>query len=83
MKASNRPPFCQFINIAIMLKITPIQALADNYIWLLQQGNEAVCIDPGEAAPVIGYLKAHGLALHQIWITHHHEIGRASCRERV
>ena len=55
-----------------MLKITPIPALADNYIWLLQQGNDAVCIDPGEAAPVAGYLKAHGLALRQIWITHHH-----------
>ena len=55
-----------------MLKITPIPALADNYIWLLQQGNEAVCIDPGDTAPVAGYLKAHGLMLRQIWITHHH-----------
>jgi len=40
-----------------MLKITPISALADNYIWLLQQGNEAVCIDPGEATSVASYLK--------------------------
>ena len=66
-----------------MLKITPIPALADNYIWLLQQDNEAVCIDPGEAAPVIGYLKAHGLVLHQIWITHHHADHTAGLPELI
>ena len=66
-----------------MLKITPISALADNYIWLLQQGNEAVCIDPGDAAPVIGYLKAHGLVLRQIWITHHHADHTAGLPELI
>ena len=66
-----------------MLKITPIPALADNYIWLLQQGNEAVCIDPGEAAPVAGYLKAHGLMLRQIWITHHHTDHTAGLPELI
>ena len=66
-----------------MLKITPIPALADNYIWLLQQGNEAVCIDPGEAAPVAGYLKAHGLVLRQIWITHHHADHTAGLPELI
>ena len=65
------------------MNITPIQALADNYIWLLQQGNEAVCIDPGDAAPVIGYLKAHGLALRQIWITHHHADHTAGLPELI
>ena len=66
-----------------MLKITPIPALADNYIWLLQQGNEAVCIDPGDAAPVAGYLKAHGLVLCQIWITHHHADHTAGLPELI
>jgi len=66
-----------------MLKITPIPALADNYIWLLQQGNEAICIDPGEAAPVEGYLKAHGLVLRQIWITHHHADHTAGLPELI
>ena len=65
------------------MNITPIQVLADNYIWLLQQGNEAVCIDPGEAAPVAGYLKAHGLALRQIWITHHHADHTAGLPELI
>ena len=52
--------------------ITPIPAYTDNYIWLIQQHNQAVCIDPGEAAPVLEYLHAHGVTLAQIWITHAH-----------
>lgn len=52
--------------------ITPITAYTDNYIWLIQQHNQAVCIDPGEAAPVLEYLHAHGVTLAQIWITHAH-----------
>ena len=52
--------------------MTPIPAYTDNYIWLIQQHNQAVCIDPGEAAPVLEYLHAHGVTLAQIWITHAH-----------
>mgnify|MGYP000555920529 CR=1 FL=1 len=50
----------------------PIPAFNDNYIWLLEAHGQAVCIDPGDAAPVLAYLHAHNLALSQIWITHHH-----------
>lgn len=57
---------------AMPLQIVPIPAFQDNYIWLLVSDSEAVCIDPGEAEPVTGYLKCHGLTLTQIWITHHH-----------
>ena len=63
------------------MQILPIPALADNYIWLLRQGNEAVCIDPGAAEPVVGYLKAHRLTLRQIWITHHHSDHTAGLAE--
>ncbi|OAM26455.1 MULTISPECIES: hydroxyacylglutathione hydrolase [Eikenella] len=55
------------------MQILPIPALADNYIWLLRHGSEAVCIDPGESEPVLGYLKTQRLSLRQIWITHHHD----------
>ena len=59
--------------LTITPTITPIPAYTDNYIWLIiQQHNQAVCIDPGEAAPVLDYLHAHGLTLAQIWITHAH-----------
>ena len=54
------------------LAVVPIPALSDNYIWLLSDGRTAACVDPGEAAPVLDFLDAHGLALAQIWITHHH-----------
>ncbi len=55
-----------------MPTITPIPAFNDNYIWLLEADGQAVCVDPGDAAPVAGYLREHGLQLAQIWITHHH-----------
>ena len=37
------------------LSITAIPALGDNYIWLLSDGLQAVCIDPGDAGPVLDY----------------------------
>lgn len=54
------------------LHITPVPAFDDNYIWLLRHNGHTVCIDPGDAAPVAAYLKAHGLTPRQIWLTHHH-----------
>lgn len=57
-----------------MIEILPIPALRDNYIWLMKDTDNrgAVIVDPGEAEPVIGYLKEHGLPLVAIFITHHH-----------
>ncbi|QEY27172.1 hydroxyacylglutathione hydrolase [Neisseria zalophi] len=54
------------------MRITPVGAFSDNYIWVVIYENQAVCIDPGEAAPVLHFLKEHGLTLTQIWVTHHH-----------
>ena len=55
-----------------MLTITPIPALEDNYIWLLQRERHAVVVDPGEAAPVLDFLQANGLQLDAILCTHRH-----------
>jgi hydroxyacylglutathione hydrolase len=55
-----------------MLDIIPISAFSDNYIWLLHNGQNAVVVDPGEAAPVIAMLKQLNLNLSAILITHHH-----------
>lgn len=52
--------------------ITPIPAFHDNYIWLLQDGQNACVVDPGQSEPVLAYIQAHGLQLQHIWITHHH-----------
>lgn len=54
------------------MQIIPLPAFRDNYIWLLRDGSRAVVVDPGDAAPVLGYLAAEGLTLDAILITHHH-----------
>lgn len=54
------------------MQIIPLPAFRDNYIWLLRSGSHAVVVDPGDAAPVLGYLADEGLSLAAILITHHH-----------
>lgn len=53
-------------------KITPVPAFNDNYIWTLQHRDQAVVVDPGDAAPVLAFLNSHGLTLNALLITHHH-----------
>lgn len=57
-----------------MLRVEPIPAFDDNYIWLLREtGRTTVAVvDPGDADPVIARLRAEGLELSAILITHHH-----------
>ncbi|HEY5993538.1 MAG TPA: hydroxyacylglutathione hydrolase [Gallionellaceae bacterium] len=55
-----------------MLDIFPIPALRDNYIWALHNRQHAAVVDPGEAAPVLSWLKARQLNLAAILCTHHH-----------
>jgi len=57
-----------------MVSIVPIKALKDNYIWAVvdHQQRSALIIDPGEAAPVLDFLKAQKLNLNAILVTHHH-----------
>jgi len=56
------------------LKISPIPAFADNYIWLLEPGgsNRVTVVDPGDAEPVLAVLDARQLTLDTLLITHHH-----------
>lgn len=55
-----------------MVNISAIPAFQDNYIWLLTNNNQAVVIDPGQAAPVERVLAERELTLTSILITHHH-----------
>jgi hydroxyacylglutathione hydrolase len=56
-----------------MFKIIPIPAFYDNYIWLIvNDQNQAIVIDPGDATPVLKYLTKNNLTLTNILITHHH-----------
>lgn len=54
------------------MKLYPLPAFSDNYIWLLESGRQALVVDPGDAQPVLDYLRAHDLELQGILITHHH-----------
>ena len=54
------------------IRVRPIAALSDNYIWCIDDGQHAVVVDPGEAQPVQAFCQQHGLKLTGILITHHH-----------
>ncbi len=57
-----------------MLKISPIPAFEDNYLWLLEREGYDGCavVDPGDADPVIQTIEQRGLRLDAILITHKH-----------
>ncbi|WP_019674778.1 hydroxyacylglutathione hydrolase [Arsukibacterium perlucidum] len=57
-----------------MLTINPLAAFEDNYIWSLCQPDNPFCIvvDPGDAKPVLAFLKQQQKSLYAILITHHH-----------
>ena len=55
-----------------LLQVWPIPAFDDNYIWCIHDGQSALIVDPGDAAPVLQYLEQKNLTLKGILITHHH-----------
>jgi len=57
-----------------MLHAHPIPAFDDNYIWALRGHTQEsiVVVDPGDADPVLSYLREHNAKLVGILITHHH-----------
>jgi hydroxyacylglutathione hydrolase len=55
-----------------MFTLIPIPAFADNYLWLLHDGQQALVVDPGDAAPVQRMLQDNSLQLRAILVTHHH-----------
>lgn len=56
------------------MKIIPVPAFNDNYIWMIinEEERSALCIDPGDAQPVIHFLDTENLRLEAILLTHHH-----------
>ena len=59
----------------MQLRVRPVRALADNYIWLIESPrapSQVVVVDPGDAAPVIAELERRGASLAAILLTHHH-----------
>jgi hydroxyacylglutathione hydrolase len=54
------------------IRIEPIRAFRDNYIWMIHDGRHAVVVDPGTAGPVLKTLDDHRLELTAILLTHLH-----------
>jgi hydroxyacylglutathione hydrolase len=55
------------------VRLIPVPAFDDNYLWLaVDAGGNAVAVDPGAAAPVLAALAAHALTLRAVLVTHHH-----------
>ena len=56
------------------MKIEPIRAFEDNYIWLITSEGTDYCavVDPGDEEPVISELQERGLKLASILVTHKH-----------
>lgn len=54
------------------LSLLALPAFDDNYLWLLHNGQHALVVDPGDAAPVQAMLQTLNLQLKAILVTHHH-----------
>src|SRR5271166_731502 len=57
------------------LRVRPLRAFSDNYIWLIdapQAPGRIVVVDPGDAEPVRAELHRSGASLAAILLTHHH-----------
>ncbi|GDX59988.1 hydroxyacylglutathione hydrolase [Nitrosomonadaceae bacterium] len=55
-----------------MLNIVPVRAFTDNYIWIIHNHRHAAVVDPGDAVPVLDFLRHEDLQLVAILNTHHH-----------
>jgi hydroxyacylglutathione hydrolase len=58
----------------VMLEITAVPVLTDNYVWLIHNGatGETAAVDPSVADPVLGAVAAKGWSLTQVLNTHWH-----------
>ena len=54
------------------MKLIPLPAFQDNYLWVLHDGTRALVVDPGDAQPVLACLQRDRLQLEAILVTHHH-----------
>jgi hydroxyacylglutathione hydrolase len=58
----------------VMLEIDAVPAFADNYLWLVHDGDsgETAVVDPGDALPVLAEAEKRGWTIGQVWNTHWH-----------
>jgi hydroxyacylglutathione hydrolase len=55
------------------MKLIPLPAFTDNYIWLLHDDHHALVVDPGDSKVVLAWLEQNPqVHLDTILVTHHH-----------
>lgn len=54
------------------MELIAVPAFADNLVWMLHDGRQAIVVDPGSASPVAAALHERNLRLGAILVTHHH-----------
>jgi len=54
------------------MTIIALSSFKDNYIWIIKNHDDFICVDPGDAAPVIAFAQQEHLNLSHILLTHHH-----------
>lgn len=57
----------------MVARVIPVPCLRDNFAFLIVSGAEAALIDVPEAAPILQAIRAEGVRLRQIVLTHHHD----------
>lgn len=57
-----------------MIRVEPISAFRDNYIWFIihEPSNKVAIVDPGDAGPVLDRISSDHLIPAAVLITHHH-----------
>ncbi len=55
-----------------VFNVYPVPAFQDNYLWVIHKDGFAAVVDPGDATPVLDYLRTNELELVAIICTHHH-----------
>lgn len=57
----------------MVARVIPVPCLRDNFAFLIVSGRAAALIDVPEAAPILQAIRAEGVRLRQIVLTHHHD----------
>ncbi|HIY58206.1 MAG TPA: hydroxyacylglutathione hydrolase [Candidatus Tetragenococcus pullicola] len=55
------------------MRVFPIKAFSDNYIWLVEDNKNLIIVDPGEAIGLLDYLQQKKFNQLTILLTHFHD----------
>ena len=72
MSPSFAPSPSSAANPGGLWQVEAVPAFEDNYLWVLHDGQQALVVDPGDAAVITRFLETRHLTLRGMLLTHHH-----------